>query len=87
MTKSEERAKEYYVIIQPRYREHPPYCYRGYAKDEEDAISAVFNSEWHKEVLDVKSSCDITWNSDTVKKYWEMYGEPKDSVETRIRLF
>lgn len=87
MIKSEERTTEYCVIIQPRYRERPPYCYKGYAKDTEEAINAVFNPEWHKEVLDVKSNCDITWNSDTLKKYWEMYGEPKDYVETEVRLF
>ena len=32
MVKSEERTTEYYVIVQPRHREHSPICYKGYAK-------------------------------------------------------
>ena len=37
MVKSEERTTEYYVIVQPRHREQSPICYKGYAKDEEEA--------------------------------------------------
>lgn len=87
MIKSEERQTEYYVIVQPRHREHSPYCYKGYAKDEEEAASAVFDSDWHKEVLDVKVSNEIKWNSETAKKYWKEYGEPTEIIDTEIRLF
>lgn len=59
MVKSVERTTEYCVIVRPRHREQSPYCYKGYAKDEEEAASAVFNSDWHKEVLDVKVSNEI----------------------------
>ena len=87
MIKSKERTTEYYVIIQPRHREHPPICYRGYAKDEEEAVSAVFDSDWHKQVLDVKVSNKIKWNADTVNNYWKEYGEPTENIETEERLF
>ena len=87
MVKSEERTTEYYVIVQPRHREHPPICYRGYAKDEEEAVSAVFDSDWHKQVLDVKVSNKIKWNADTVNNYWQEYGEPTENIETEERLF
>lgn len=87
MIKSEERTTEYYVIVQPRYREHPPICYKGYAKDKEEASNSVFNSDWHKEVLDIRVSNEIEWNSETIKSYWKEYGEPKENVETEIKLF
>ena len=87
MIKSEERTTEYYVIVQPRHREHSPICYKGYAKDEEEAASAVFNSDCHKQVLDVKVSDEIEWNSETAKKYWKEYGEPTGKIDTEIRLF
>lgn len=87
MIKSEERATEYCVVIQPRHREHPPICYRGYAKDEEEAVSAVFDSDWHKQLLDVKVSNKIKWNADTVNNYWQEYGEPTENIETEERLF
>ena len=87
MIKSEERTTEYCVIIQPRNREHPPICYKGYAKDEEEASSAVFDYEWHKEVLEVKVSDEIEWNSETAKRYWKEYGEPTENVETEVKLF
>lgn len=87
MIKSKERTTEYCVIVQPRHREHSPICYKGYAKDEEEAASAVFNYDWHKEVLDVKTSNIIEWNSETVKKYWEKYGVPTGKIDTEIRLF
>ena len=87
MIKSKERTTEYYVIVQPRHREHSPICYKGYAKDEEEAASAVFNSDCHKEVLDVKVSNEIKWNSETVKKYWKEYGEPTNRIDAEIRSF
>lgn len=87
MIKSEERTTEYCVFIRPRYREHPPICYKGFAKDEEEAANVVFNSDLHKEVLDVKISDEIEWNSDTAKKYWKMYGEPTENIETDMELF
>ena len=87
MIKSKERTTEYCVIVQPRHREHSPICYKGYAKDEEEAASAVFDSDWHKEVLDVKAINKIEWNSDTAKKYWEKYGVPTGKIDTEIRLF
>ena len=87
MIKSKERTTEYCVIVQPRHREHSPLCYKGYAEDEEEAASAVFNSDWHKEVLDVKVSNEIEWNSETAKKYWKEYGEPTEKIDTKIRLF
>lgn len=87
MIKSEERTTEYCVIIRPRHREHPPVCYKGYAKDEEEAVSSVFDADKHKEILDVKVSNEVEWNSDTVKKYWAEYGEPVEDVETELELF
>ena len=87
MVKSEERTTEYYVIVQPRHREQSPYCYKGYAKDEEEAASAVFNSDCQKQVLDVKVSDEIEWNSNTARKYWKEYGEKKKKNDTEIRLF
>ena len=87
MIKSKERTTEYCVIVQPRHRGQSPICYKGYAKDEEEAVNAVFNSDWHKEVLDVKVSNEIKWNSETVKKYWKEYGEPTGKIDTKIRLF
>lgn len=87
MVKSKERTTEYYVIVQPRHREQSPICYKGYAKDEEEAVNAVFNSDWHKEVLDVKVSNEIKWNSETVKKYWKEYGEPTKDIDTEVKLF
>lgn len=85
--KSEERTTEYCVIIRPRYRDHPPICYKGYAKNEEEAANAVFNPDWHKEILDVKYNCEIEWNFDIAKKYWKMYGEPTNNVDTKVYLF
>ena len=87
MIKSEERTTEYYVIVQPRHREHPPICYKGYAKDEEEASNSVFNSDWHKEVLDVRVSDELEWNTETIKSYWKWYGIPTENIETDIRLF
>ena len=87
MIKSEERTTEYYVIVQPRHREHPPICYKGYAKDEEEASNSVFNSDWHKEVLDVRVSDELEWNDETAKKYWKKYGEPTEEIETEVKLF
>lgn len=87
MIKSKERIVEYYVIVQPRYREHPPICYKGYAKNEEEAINAVFNSEWHKNILDVKASNEMEWDFDTVKKYWKTYGNPIKSINLNVYLF
>ena len=87
MIKSKERTTEYYVIVQPRHREHSPICYKGYAKDEEEAASAVFNSDWHKEVLDIKASGEIEWDSETIKKYWKEYGNPTNRIDAEIRSF
>ena len=87
MIKSKERTTEYYVIVQPRHREHSPICYKGYAKDEEEAASAVFNSDCHKQVLDAKASNEIEWNTDTAKRYWKMYGEPTEVIDTNVNLF
>lgn len=81
MIKSEKRTTEYCVIVQPRHREQSPICYKGYAKDKEE------NSDWHKEVLDVKVSYKIEWNTDTAKRYWNMYGVPTGTNHTEIRLF
>lgn len=75
MVKAEERTIEYCVIVMPRHRENLPICYKGYAKDKEEAMNAVFNSDWHKEILDVKNSTQIQWNLETIKMYWNMYGE------------
>ena len=87
MIKSEKRITEYCVIVQPRHREQSPYCYKGYAKDKEEAASAVFNSDCHKGVLDVKVSDEIEWNSNTARKYWNEYGAPTEKIDTEIRLF
>ena len=87
MIKSEERTTEYCVIIQPRHREHPPICYKGYAKDKKEAMSTVFDSEWHKEVLDVRVSSELKWNVETIKSYWKWYGIPTGNIETDVRLF
>lgn len=89
MIKSKDRATEYYVIVRPRYREHPPICYKGYAKDEREAVCAVFNSDWHKEILDVKKSNEIWWNLETVKLYWNIYGKSDEKYleENHIKLF
>ena len=87
MIKSKERKMEYCVIVQPRHKKHPPICYKGYAKNEEEAASAVASSDWHKEVLDVKFSNEIEWNSDTAKEYWKEYGEPTMNVKTEVKLF
>lgn len=38
--------------------------------DEEEVASAVFNADWHKNVLDIKVSDETEWNSDTVRRYW-----------------
>lgn len=87
MIKSEERTIEYYVIIQPRHREHSPICYKGYAKDDEEASNAVFDSNFHKNVLDVKVSNEIEWNYETARKYWKEYGEPTEEIVTEVKLF
>lgn len=87
MIKSRDRAIQYCVIVRPRHREQSPICYIGYAKDEEEAINAVFNSDWHKEVLDVKISNEIEWNADTARMYWKMYGKPTENIETDVELF
>lgn len=89
MIKSKDRTTENCVIVRPRYREHSPICYKGYAKDEEEAACAVFNSDWHKEILDVKKSNEILWNLETVKLYWNMYGKPEEKYlqENDIKLF
>ena len=87
MIKSKERTTEYCVIVQPRHREHPPICYKGYARDEEEAVGAVFDSDWHKEVLDVKVSNEIVWDSNTINKYWSEYGEPTETAESEEILF
>ena len=50
MIKSKERTTEYCVIVQPRHREHSPICYKGYAKDEEEA------QEFKKFVQSIKPS-------------------------------
>ena len=87
MIKSEERTTEYCVITRPRYREHPPICYKGYAKDTEEAVKSVFDADKHKEILDVKVSNEVEWSSDTIKKYWAEYGEPTEDAETEVVLF
>lgn len=87
MVKSSERKTEYYVVIRPRHREQAPICYKGYAKNEEEAVSVVFNPDFHKEVLDVKTSDDIEWNHNTVKEYWKQYGEPAEKIEIDVQLF
>lgn len=87
MIKSKDRTTEYCVIVRPRHREQSPTCYKGYAKDEEEAACAVFNYDCHKEILDVKKSDEIEWDSDTVKKYWNMYGEPTENIEIDMELF
>ena len=91
MIKSKERTTEYCVIAMPRHRENPPICYKGYAKDEEEAACAVFNSDWHKEILDVKKSKEIRWNLETIKMYWNMYGNFEinkyDLKDNEIKLF
>lgn len=87
MIKSENRTTEYCVIVQPRHREQPPVCYKGYAKDKEEAVNAVINADRHKEVLDVKVSDKLEWNTDTAKLYWKMYGKPTDNIDTEVRLF
>ena len=58
-----------------------------YAKDEKEAISTVFDSEWHKEVLDVRVSDELEWNDETIKSYWKWYGIPTGNVEKDVRLF
>lgn len=87
MIKSTERNKEYYVILQPRYREHSPIFMRGWAKDEEDAAISAFNSDWHKEVLDVVKVSNIEITEDTCKKYWNMYGTYKSNRMDEVQKF
>lgn len=87
MMRSEERTTEYCVVIRPRHREQAPICYKGYAKDEEEAANAVFNPDWHKEVLDVKISDEFEWNTRTVKKYWKEYGNHAEDVEPDMQSF
>lgn len=88
MIKSKERMTEYCVIVRPRHREQSPICYKGYAKDEEEASCAVFNPDWHKEILDVKKSDEIVWNIDTAKMYWEKYGKfIRNNINLGINLF
>lgn len=36
---------------------------------------------------DVKASNKIEWNTDTAKRYWNMYGVPTGTNHTEIRLF
>lgn len=74
MLKTAERNTEFIVILQPRYREHPPIFARGWAKDIKDAINGVFNPDLHKSVLDIKEASDIEVNEDVCEIYWEMYG-------------
>lgn len=87
MVKSKDRTTEYCVIVRPRHREQAPICYKGYAKDEKEAVNTVFNPDWHKEIIDVKVSSDIEWNSDTIRKYWKEYGEPAENIKTDVELF
>lgn len=89
MVRSEERKIEYCVIVMPRYRECPPICYKGYAKNEDEAENIVFNSNWHKEILDVKKSTEMQWNLETIKMYWSMYGRVIDEKlkYSEVKLF
>lgn len=88
MIKSEERNTEYFVILRPRYREHPPICMRGWAKNEEDAMNGCFNSDWHKEVLDARTCSEMEWNQDTIKHYWDMYGTyVAEKATVKVKLF
>lgn len=87
MIKSTELNKEYYVILQPRHREQSPIFMRGWAKDEEDAAISAFNSDWHKEVLDVVKVSNIEITEDTCKKYWNMYGTYKSNRMDEVQKF
>lgn len=89
MFKSNERTVEYCVITRPWYGEHPPICYKGYAKDEEEAANVIFRSGRYKEILDVKKSNEIQWDCETIKRYWNMYGEYDEKYlhENNIKPF
>lgn len=87
MTRSEKRNKEYYVILQPRRRESSPIFMRGYARDEEDAMSGAFNSDWHKEVLDVIEVSNMEITEDTCRKYWSMYGTYEPNRINEVQNF
>ena len=87
MVQSAERNKEYYVILQPRHREQSPIFMRGWAKNGEDAAIGAFNSDWHKEVLDVVEVSNIEITEDTYKKYWNMYGTYKSNRTDEVQKF
>lgn len=91
MIKSEERCHEYVVVLQPRYREHPPICMRGYAKDSGDAVKGCFNSDTHKSVLkvnEIKSNELVVWNKKVASHFWNMYGQYNPNREIgKIQYF
>jgi len=87
MIKSTERNKEYYVILQPRYREHSPIFMRGWARDKEDAIKGVFNPDLHKEVLDVVEVSNMEITEDIYKKYWTVYGTYNPNRINEVQKF
>ena len=87
MVQSAERNKEYYVILQPRHREQSPIFMRGWARNGEDAAIGAFNSDWHKEVLDVVEVSNIEITEDTCKKYWNMYGTYKSNRMDEVQKF
>lgn len=86
MFKSKERTTEYAVIMRPYYRENPPICMIGYAKDEDDVANGINHliGSHYKECLDIKKASEIIWNKETVIKYWEQYGE-SEIIKERYR--
>lgn len=87
MVKSTERNKEYYVVLQPRNREHPPIFMKGWAKNEKDAINGAFNADWHKEVLGVIEVSDTKITEDICEEYWNMYGIYKPNKLNEVQYF
>ncbi len=87
MVKSAKRNKEYYVILQPRHREQSPIFMRGWARNKEDATIGAFNSNQHKEVLDVVEVSNMEITEDTCKKYWNMYGTYESNRIDKIQRF
>ena len=75
------------IIIEMDVDTQPTLEIAAHAKDEKEAMSAVFDYEWHREVLDVRVSDELEWNAETIKSYWKWYGIPTGNIETEVRLF
>ena len=56
------------MIIQHRHREHPPICYKGYVKNEEEAKRKAY------EAYTKHNDCFNTYNDDVA--VWEIDNDP-----------